>query len=121
MKIIFLVQLLNVTCLNLNYLVSSENPAQDEVIFAKNVIKTAKISSKNSIYSKAVSDSKSLLNDQHNLDSNLHRVRNENTSRIIFGQISINTVRNKFDWYMKIKKNETDFLRSQKEKLTIVF
>ena len=121
MKIIFLVQLLKVTCLNLNYLVSYENPAQDEVIFAKNVIKTAKISSKNSIYSKAFSDSKSLLNDQHNLGPNLHRVRNENTSRIIFGHISINTVRNKFDWYMKIKKNETDFLRSQKVKLTIVF
>lgn len=109
MKVKFLVQLLNVTCLNLNYLVSSENPAQDEVIFAKNVIKTAKISYKNSIYSKAFSDSKSLLNDQHNLGSNLHRVRNENTSRIIFEQISINTARNKFDWYMKIKKMKQIF------------
>ena len=81
----------------------SENPANDEHMSAKNVIKTD--SSKNSINGfKAFSDSKSSLNDQHNLGSNLHRIRTENPSRIIFGHIIIYAIRNKFDWYIKIKK-----------------
>ena len=80
----------------------SENPANDEQMSAKNVIKTD--SSKNSINGKAFSDSKSSLNDQHNLGSNLHRIRTENPSRIIFGHIIIYALRNKFDWYIKIKK-----------------
>ena len=50
---------------------------------------------------------KSSLNDQQDLGSNLQRVRTENPSRIIFGQININSIRNKFDLLMNITKNET--------------
>ena len=84
---------------------SSENPAKDGVMSAKNVIK--KDSSKSSIYSKTFSDSKSPLNDQHNPGFNLHRVRTETPSRIIFIQIN-----NEFDWYMKLK-NEIFFMTSE--------
>ena len=63
---------------------------------------------KNSVNSKPLNNSKSLLNDQKNLGSNLHKVRIENPSRIIFGQININSIRNKFDLLMNIIKNEID-------------
>ena len=57
---------------------------------------------------KHLNNSKSSLNDQQNLGSNLHRIRIENPSRIIFGQININLIRNKFDLLMNIIKNAID-------------
>ena len=39
---------------------------------------------------------------------NLHRVRIENLPKIKFGQININSVRNKFDLVINIIKNEID-------------
>ena len=63
---------------------------------------------KNSVNSKTLNNSKSSLNDEQNLGSNLHRVRTENSSRIIFVQIDINSIRNKFDLIMNIIKNEID-------------
>ena len=45
---------------------------------------------KNSVNCEPFSNSKSALNDQQNLDSNLHRVRIENPSVIISQQININ-------------------------------
>ena len=57
---------------------------------------------KNSVTSKPLNNSKSLLNDQKNLGSNLQRVRIENPSRTIFGQININSIRNKYDLLMNI-------------------
>ena len=65
---------------------------------------------KNSVTSKPLNNSNSLLSDQKNLGSNLHKVRIENLSRIIFGQINANSIRNKFDLLMNIIKNETDIL-----------
>ena len=65
---------------------------------------------KNSVNSKPLNNSKSVLNDQLNLGSNLHRVRVENPWRIIFGQINVNSIRNKFDLLMNIVKNEIDIL-----------
>ena len=56
----------------------------------------------NSVSSKSLSNSKSLLNDQQNLGPSLHRVRIENPSRTIFGQININSIRNKYDLLMNI-------------------
>ena len=67
--------------------------------------------------SKPLNNSKSLLNDQKNLGSNLHRVRIENPSRIIFGQININSIRNKFDLLMNIIKNEIDILMISETKI----
>ena len=72
---------------------------------------------KNSVNSKPLNNSKSLLNDQKNLGSNLHRVRIENPSRIIFGQININSIRNKFDLLMNIIKNEIDILMISETKI----
>ena len=63
---------------------------------------------KNSVNSRLFNNSKSSLNDQLNLGSNLHRVRIENPSRIIFGQINNSSIRNKFDLLMNIIKNEID-------------
>ena len=40
----------------------------------------------------------------------MHRVRIENPSIIIFGQININSIGNKFDLLMNIIKNEIDIL-----------
>ena len=65
---------------------------------------------KNSVNSKPLNNSKSVLNDQLNLESNLHRVRVENPWRIIFGQINVNSIRNKFNLLMNIVKNEIDIL-----------
>ena len=49
--------------------------------------------------------------DQQNMDSNLHRVRRfENPSRIIFRQINITSIKNKFDLLMNILNNEIDIL-----------
>ena len=72
---------------------------------------------KNSVNSKPLNNSKSLLNDQKNLGCNLHRVRIENPSRIIFGQININSIRSKFDLVMNIIKNEIDILMISETKI----
>ena len=62
-------------------------------------------------------NSKSSLNDQQNPDSNLHRVSIENPSRITFGQININSIRNKFDLLMNIIKNEIDIFMISETKI----
>ena len=76
---------------------------------------------KNSITSKPLNNSKSLLSNQKNLGSNLHKVRIENPSRIIFGQININSIRNKFDLLMNIIKNEIDILMISETKIDSSF
>ena len=71
---------------------------------------------KNSVNSKPFNNSKSSLNDQQNLGSNLYRVSIEKSSRIIFGQININSIKNKFDLLMNIIKNEINiFMISETE------
>ena len=65
---------------------------------------------KNFVNSKPLKNSKSLLNDQKNLGSTLHRAMIENPSRIIFRQININSIRNKFDLLKNVIKNEIDIL-----------
>ena len=74
--------------LNSNYIMSFKSFAKDEMISTKNLSITDV--TKNSVNSKPLNDSKSSLNDQQNLGSNLNRVRTENPSTIIFGQININ-------------------------------
>ena len=101
--------------LNSNYIVSSKSFAKDEIISTKNLSITDV--TKNSVNSKPLNNSKSLLNDQKNLGSNLHRVRIENPSRIIFGQININSMRNKFDLLMYIIKNEIDIFMISETKI----
>ena len=101
--------------LNSNYIVSSKSFAKDEIISTKNLSITDV--TKNSVNSKPLNNSKSLLNDQQNLGSNLHRVRIENPSRIIFGQININSMRNKFDLLMYIIKNEIDIFMISETKI----
>ena len=96
---------INFDCFNSNYTISSERLAQNKLISTKNLRKTS--FSKISVHSDPSSNSNSSLNDQQNLGSNLHRLRIENPSRIIFRQISINSIRNKFDLLMNIIKNET--------------
>ena len=72
---------------------------------------------KNSVNSKPFNNSKSSLNDQQNLGSNLHRDRIENPSRIIFGEIIINSIRNKFDLLMNIIKNGIDIFMISETKI----
>ena len=72
---------------------------------------------KNSVNSKPLNNSKSSLNHQQNLGSNLHRVRTESPSNIIFGQSNINSIRNKFDVLMKIIKNEIALLMISETKI----
>ena len=105
--------------LNSNYIVSSKSFAKDEIISTKNLSITDV--TKNSVTSKPLNNSKSLLNDQKNLGSNLHRVRIENPSRIIFGQININSVRYKFGVLTNIIKDEIGILEISETKLTTVF
>ena len=93
---------------NSNYIVSSKSFTKDEIISTKNLSITD--FTKTSVTSTPLYNSKSLLSDQKNLDSNLHKVRIENPLRIIFGQININSIRNKFDLLMNIMKNEIDNL-----------
>ena len=110
-----------ISCLSLNsnYIVSSKSFAKDEMISTKNLSITDV--TKNSVNSKPLNNSKSLLNDQKNLGSNLHKVRIENPSRIIFGQININSIRNKFDLLMNIIKNEIDILMISETKIDSSF
>ena len=72
---------------------------------------------KNSVTSKPLNNFKSLLSDQKNLGSNLHKVRIEDLSRIIFGQINIKSIRNKFDLLMNIIKNEIDIFMISETKI----
>ena len=101
--------------LNSNYIISSKSFTKDEIISTKNLSITDV--TKNSVTSKPLNNSKSLLSDQKNLGSNLHKVRIENPSRIIFGQININSIRNKFDLLMNIIKNEIDILMISETKI----
>ena len=94
---------------------SSKSFAKDEIISTKNLSITDV--TKNSVTSKPLNNSKSLLNDQKNLGCNLRRVRIENPSRIIFGQININSIRSKFDLVMNIIKNEIDILMISETKI----
>ena len=93
----------------------SKSLAKDEMISTKNVGITDV--TKNFVNSKPLKNSKSLLNDQKNLVSNLHRVRIENPSRIIFGQINSNSIRNKFHLLMNIIKNKIDILMISETKM----
>ena len=72
---------------------------------------------KNCFNSKHLNNSQSSLNDQQNLDSNLLRVRTENPSRTIFGQININSIRNKLALLMNIIKNEVDIFMISETKI----
>ena len=101
--------------LNSNYIVSSESLAKNELISTKKLSKTDV--SKNCVNSKPFSDSKSSLNDKYNPGTNLCRVSIENPSRIIFGQISIKSIRNKFDLLMSIIKNEIDIFTITETKI----
>ena len=56
-----------------------------------------------------------------NNNSNLHQVRINNPSRIIFGQININSIRNKFEQLIYIVNNEIDILMVSETKLDIRF
>ena len=94
---------------------SSKIFTKDEMISTKTLSITDV--TKNSVNSKPLNNSKSPLNDQQNLGSNLHRVRTENPSRIIFGQININSIRNKFDLLMNIIKNEIDIFMISETKI----
>ena len=54
-------------------------------------------------------------------NSNLHQVRINNPSRIIFGQININSIRNKFAQLIYIVTNEIDILMVSETKLDDTF
>ena len=72
---------------------SSKNFAKDEMISTKSLSITD--FTKNSVINEPFGSFKSSPDDQQNLGSNLHKVRIENPSRIIFGQININSIRDK--------------------------
>ena len=98
---------------------SSKCFAKDEIISTKNLSITDV--TKNSAYSKPLNNSKSSLNDQQTLGSDLHRVRIENLSIIIFGQININSIRTRFDLLMSIIKNEIDIFMISETKINNSF
>ena len=56
-----------------------------------------------------------------NNNSNLHQVRINNLSRIIFGQININSIRNKFSQLIYIVSTEIDTLMVSETKLDDTF
>ena len=56
-----------------------------------------------------------------NNSSNLHQARINNPSRIIFGQININSIRNKFEQLIYIVNNEIDILMVSETKLDDTF
>ena len=85
---------------------TSKNVSKDEMISTKNLSLTDV--TENSVNNEHFSNSKSFFNDQQNLGFNLQRVRTENPSRTIFGQIVINRMRHMFDLLMSIIKNEID-------------
>ena len=51
----------------------------------------------------------------------MHQVRISNPSRIIFGQININSIRNKFEQLIYIVNNEIDILLISETKLDDIF
>ena len=53
--------------------------------------------------------------------SNLHQVRINNPSRIFFGQININSIRNKFQQLIYIATNKADSLMVSETKLDDMF
>ena len=95
---------INCDSLNSNYIASSKRFAKDEVRSTKKL--SRKDVSKKYFNSKLFNISS--RNDQQNLLSNLHWVRIENPSRIIFRQIDIKSIRNKFDLLMTFIKDEID-------------
>ena len=54
-------------------------------------------------------------------NSNLYQVRINNPSRIIFGQININSIRNKFEQLIFIFSNKIDILMVSETKLDDTF
>ena len=66
---------------------------------------------------KPLSNSKYSLNDQQNLGSKLHKVRIGNASGILFGQVNIKSIRNKFELLMNIIKNEIGFFMLSENKI----
>ena len=72
---------------------SSKNFGKDEMVSTKSL--SIKDFTKNSVIREPFGSFKSSSNDQQNLGSNLHKVRIENPSRIIFRQININSIRDK--------------------------
>ena len=93
--------------LNSNYIVSSKSFAKDEMISTKNLSVTDV--PKNSVNSKPLNNSKSSLNDQQNLGSNLLNL------------INVNSIRNKFDLLMNIIKNDIDILMISETKIDSSF
>ena len=85
---------------------SSEYLAKNELTFTTILSQTD--TSKNYVNNKSLSYSISSFNYHHNPDSNLHRIMIENPLRIIFEQISFNSIRNKFDLLINILKNGID-------------
>ena len=58
---------------------------------------------------------------QINNNSNLHQTRINNPSRIIFGQINVNSIRNKFEQLIYIVNNERDIVMVSETKLDDTF
>ena len=56
-----------------------------------------------------------------NNNSNLHQVRINNPSRIIFGQININSIRNKFEQLIYIVNNEIETIMVFETKVNDAF
>ena len=86
---------------------SSKSFAKDEIISTKNLSITDV--TKNSVNSKPLNNSKSSLNDQQNLGSNLLNL------------INVNSIRNKFDLLMNIIKNDIDILMISETKIDSSF
>ena len=61
------------------------------------------------------------LSNLTNKNSNLHQVRINNPSRIIFGQININSIRNKFEKLTYIVNNDIDISMLSETKLDVAF
>ena len=94
---------------------TSKNVSKDEIISTKNLSITDV--TENFVNNEPFSNSKSFFNDQQNLGFNLQRVRTENPSRTILGQININRMRNRFDLLMSIIKNEIDIFMISETKI----
>ena len=94
---------------------TSKNVSKDEIISTKNLSITDV--TENFVNNEPFSNSKSFFNDQQNLGFNLQRVRTENPSRTILGQININRMRIRFDLLMSIIKNEIDIFMISETKI----
>ena len=98
---------------------SSEYLAKNELTFTTILSQTD--TSKNYVNNKSLSYSISSFNYHHNPDSNLDRIMIENPLKIIFEQISFNSVRNKFDWLINILKNGIDIFMISEMKVVNSF